>query len=193
MFIRRFLVVAIALMLPFTAFAQRPPRASRGGPVELQRAVEIIQNWAQQRAAEGNRACRFQAVLNRFIEVDRVLDPMQPNVSLSKVVDQLTQANRLVPQDGDPISFRLRALLITAGKIFDPHLSPDVAAQRERFHREVLEPAYRMVTPEVIGFVETAQQLDLALRSVTQSQSDMSALILHAIHGDCTPSEREPR
>jgi hypothetical protein len=186
----RFVFAAIALMFPLTAFAQRPRPTSRG-PADLQRAVEIIRDWGQIRAAEGSRACRFQAVLNRFIEVDRVLDPMQPNVSLSKVHDRLAEANKLVPQDRDPVSMSLRALLITAGQIFEPHLSPDVAAQRERFHREVLEPAYRLVTPEVISFVESAQQLDLALRSVSQTESDMSALILHAIHGDCTPPERD--
>jgi len=187
---RRFVFAAIALMLPLTAFAQRP-RPTPQGPADLQRAVEIIRDWGQIRAADGSRVCRLQAVLNRFIEVDRVLDPMQPNVSLSKVHDRLAEARRLVPQDRDQASFKLRALLITADQIFDPHQSPDVAAQRERFHREVLEPAYRLVTPEVIGFVESAQQLDLALRSVAQTESDMSALILHAIHGDCTPSERE--
>lgn len=186
---RRFVVAVIALMFPLAASAQRPRPAFRG-PSELQRAVDIIHEWGLLRAAEGNRACRFQAVLNRFIEIDRVLDPMQPNVSISKVRDRLAEANKLVPQDRDPVSFSLRALLITAGQIFDEHLSPDIAAQRERFHREVLEPAYRLVTPEVIGFVETAQQLDLALRSVSQTESDMSALILHAIHGDCTPPER---
>jgi hypothetical protein len=128
--------------------------------------------------------------LNAFIDIDRVLDPMQPNVSLSKATDRLAVANKLVPTDNETVSYRLRALLITANQIFDPHASPDIPTQRERFHREVLEPAYRLVTPEVINFVEAAQQIDLALRTVSQAQSDMSALILHAIHGDCAPPER---
>jgi hypothetical protein len=185
---RRFFIAAILSILPWTVSAQRNRPPSRG-PAELQRAVDVIREWSQARAIEGNRACRFQAVLNAFIEVDRALDPMQPNVSISKASDQLAIARRLVPQDRDSVSFSLRALVVTAGNILDPHLSPDIAAQREHFHREVLEPAYRLVTPEVINFVESAQQLDLALRSVSQAESDMSALILHAIHGDCTPTQ----
>jgi hypothetical protein len=188
---RRFLVVAIGLLFPLPLFAQRPPRPIPRGPSELQRAIDVLREWDQARSAEGNRVCHFQAVLNRFIEVDRILDPMQPNVSISRAVDRLAEARKLVPQDRDSVSFSLRALVIKADEIFDPHLSPDVAAQRERFHREVLEPAYRLVTPEVIAFVEAAQQLDQALRSVAQTESDMSALILRAIHGDCGAPERQ--
>ncbi len=185
----RLLVAVIVLTLPLSAFGQRTRPGTRG-PAELQRAVDIIHEWGQLRTVEGNRVCRFQAVLNVFIDVDRVLDPMQPNVSVSKANDRLAVAHKIVPTDRDTVSFSLRSLLITADQIFDPHVTADIGTQRERFHREVLEPAYRLVTPEVIGFVETAQQLDLALRSVSQTQSDMSALILHAIHGDCAPPER---
>jgi hypothetical protein len=190
--IRRFLFASAAVLIASAALAQeRGPRIVRATPPDLQRAADIIREWQQQRTAEGARVCRFQAVLNIFIDVDRVLDPMQPNVSNSKVLDRLAAAHKIVPTDRDSVSFRLRALLITADQIFDPHASPDVAAQRERFHREVLDPAHRLVTPEVISFVETAQQIDLALRTVSQTQSDMSALILHAIHGDCVqPQER---
>src|ERR1019366_9841630 len=120
-----------------------------------------------------------------FIQVDNAMDPMQPNVSASKAADLLEGAGRIVPPDNDPVSFQLRSLMITAKQIFDPHVSPNIPAQRERFHREVLEPAARIVTPEVIAFVERAQQIDIALQAVSQAQSDMSALIVHAIHGDC--------
>jgi hypothetical protein len=190
----RFLIAIATVMLTYPVFAQSslPPQRVRPGyrPVDLQRVVDTVHEWGQQRAAEGMRVCRFQAVLNSFIEVDRALDPMQPNVSLAKANERLAAAHKIPITEGDSVSFRLRALLITADQILDPHLSPDIAAQRERFDRQVLEPAYRAVTPEVISFVEAAQQLDLALRAVSQTQSDMSALILRAIHGDCGPPER---
>ena len=75
----------------------------------------------------------FQAVLNAFIQVDNAMDPMQPNVSASKAADLLTAAGRLVPQDNDSVSFQLRTLMITAHQIFDPHASPNIPVQRERF------------------------------------------------------------
>jgi hypothetical protein len=188
---RRHLAFAVALAFSaFTAFAQRPPMrpnqlTNRPGAPGLANAADNIKEWARIRTAEGMRVCRFQAVLNSFIHVDNAMDPMQPNVSASKAADLLEAAGRIVPADNDPVSFQLRSLMITAKQIFDPHNSPNIPAQRERFHREVLEPATRLVTPEVIAFVERAQQIDVALQAVAQAQSEMSALILHAIHGDC--------
>jgi hypothetical protein len=189
--IRRHFALAAALAFTaLTAFAQRQPMrpnqpTNRPGAPGLENAANNIKEWARVRTADGVRACHFQAVLNTFIQVDNAMDPMQPNVSASKAADLLTVAGRMVPADNDPVSFQLRSLMITAKQIFDPHVSPNIPAQRERFHREVLEPAARLVTPEVIAFVERAQQLDVALQAVSQAQSDMSALIVHAIHGDC--------
>jgi len=198
--IRRFLFATAVVVIASDVMSQERPRrpppgmppfsANRGGgPIDLQRAVDIIRDWQQTRTAEGARVCRFQAVLNLLIEADRAIDPMQPNVSISKVNDKIAAAKSIVSQDRDPISFRLRSALITAGEIFDPHASPDLPSQRERFHRDVLDPAYRMVTPEVIAFVENIQQIDFVLKGAVQAESDMSALILHAIHGDCGPQQ----
>lgn len=188
---RRHLAFAAAILFTaFTAFAQRQPmppnrRTTRPGAPGLESAADNIKEWARIRTADGMRVCHFQAVLNAFIQVDNAMDPMQPNVSASKAADLLEAAGRMVPADNDPVSFQLRSLMITAKQIFDPHVSPNIPAQRERFHREVLEPAARLVTPEVIAFVERAQQIDVALQAVSQAQSEMSALIVHAIHGDC--------
>jgi hypothetical protein len=187
---RHFALAAAVAFTAFTAFAQRPPMRPNQGTNRpeapgLENAAGNIKEWARIRTADGVRVCHFQAVLNAFIRVDNAMDPMQPNVSASKAADLLAVAARVVPADNDPVSFQLWALMITAKQIFDPHVSPNIPAQRERFHREVLEPAARLVTPEVIAFVERAQQLDVALQAVSQAQSDMSALIVHAIHGDC--------
>jgi hypothetical protein len=186
----RMVCAVIAVMLPLNAFAQRTPRTGRMPSTDLQRAVDVIQEWGKMRAAEGTRACQLQAVLNELIEVDRAMDPMQPNVSIAKANDHLAAAEKIAPKGYDTIPFRIEALLITARQILEPHLTPDIPTQHERFAREVLEPAYRLVTPEVIAFVEMAQSLDVALRAVSQTQSDMSALILHAIHGDCERPQR---
>lgn len=193
---RHFALAAAVALTAFTAFAQRPsmrPNQStnRPGAPGLENAANNIKEWARMRTADGMRVCHFQAVLNAFIQVDNAMDPMQPNVSASKAADLLAVAGRMVPADNDPVSFQLRALMITAKQIFDPHVSPNIPAQRERFHREVLEPAARLVTPEVIAFVERTQQLDVALQAVSQAQSDMSALIVHAIHGDCGTAGRD--
>jgi hypothetical protein len=186
----RLVCAVIAVMVPVNVLAQRPPRTGRMPPADLQRAVDIVQEWGRMRAAEGTRACQLQAVLNELIEVDRAMDPMQPNVSIAKANDHLVAAAKVAPKGYDTIPFRIEALLITARQILDPHLTPDIPTQRQRFAREVLEPAYRLVTPEVIAFIESAQALDVALRAVSQTQSDMSALILHAIHGDCERPQR---
>ncbi len=187
---RHFAFAAAVAFIAFTAFAQRQPmrpnqRTNRPAAPGLESAADNIKEWARIRTADGMRVCHFQAVLNTFIQVDNAMDPMQPNVSASKAADLLEAAGRMVPTDNDPISFQLRSLMITARQIFDPHVSPNIPAQRERFHREVLEPAARIVTPEVIAFVERAQQIDVALQAVAQAQSEMSALVVHAIHGDC--------
>ena len=187
---RHFALVAAIAFTALTAFAQRQPmspnqRTNRPGAPGLDNAAGNIKEWARIRTTDGMRVCHFQAVLNAFIQVDNAMDPMQPNVSASKAADLIEAANKMVPTDNDPVSFRLRALMITAKQIFDPHVSPNIPAQRERFHREVLEPAARLVTPEVIAFVERAQQIDVALQAVSQAQSEMSSLIVHAIHGDC--------
>jgi hypothetical protein len=116
---------------------------------------------------------------------------MQPNVSISKAIEHLAAASKAMPTEGgDVITFRLRSLLIIANQIFDPHLSPDIQSQHERFSREVLDPAYRMVTAEVMAFVEVAQTLDVVLHAVSQAQSDISTLTVHAIHGDCDRQQR---
>jgi hypothetical protein len=193
---RHFALAAAVAFTAFTAFAQRSSMTpnqgtNRTGAPGLENAASNIKEWARLRAADGMRVCRFQAVLNAFMQVDNAMDPMQPNVSASKAADLLAAAGRMVPADNDPVSFQLRSLMITAKQIFDPHASPNIPAQRERFHREVLEPAARLVAPEVIAFVERAQQLDVALRAVSQAQSDMSALIVHAIHGDCGTAGRD--
>jgi hypothetical protein len=195
---RRVMFAVVVVLFSFAAAAQQPrvpvrpnPRNNPRGPVDLQSAADLVKEWARIRRADGTKVCHFQAVLNAFIEVDNAMDPMQPNVSVAKAVDRLAAADKLVPTDNDSVSFQLRSLMITAKQIFDPHASPNIPVQSENFHRQVLEPAYRLVTPEIISFVERAQQLDVALQAVSQAQSEMSALIVHAIHGDCTPSERE--
>lgn len=195
---RRMMFAMAVVLLTFAAAAQRPPRAMPPRPrndirgtADLQNAADLVKQWATIRTADGTKICHFQAILNIFIEVDNAMDPMQPNVSVGKAVDRLAAADKLMPTDNDSVSFQLRSLMITAKQIFDPHASPNIPVQSENFHRQVLEPAYRLVTPEVISFVERAQQLDVALQAVSQAQSDMSALIVHAIHGDCSASERQ--
>lgn len=190
MTIRHLTLAAAVAFTTFAAFAQRQPMrpnqsSNRTTAPGLVNAAGNIKEWARAQTTDGMRVCHFQAVLNTFIQVDNAMDPMQPNVSASKAADLIEAAGRIVPTDNDPVSFRLRSLMITARQIFDPHVSPNIPAQRERFHREVLEPAARIVTPEVIAFVERAQQIDVALQAVAQAQSEMSALIVHAIHGDC--------
>jgi hypothetical protein len=195
---RRIIFALAVVLISFAAEAQRPrvplrsnPRIDLRGPADLQSAADLVKEWARIRRADGAKVCQFQAVLNIFIEVDNAMDPMQPNVSVAKAMERLAAANKLVPTDNDSISFQLRTLMITANQIFDPHASPNIPVQSENFHRQVLEPAFRLVTPEVISFVERAQQLDVALQAVSQAQADMSALIVHAIHGDCSASQRE--
>jgi hypothetical protein len=188
---RRLLFAVAVVLIAVTASAQR--RVNAHAPVDLQNAASLIKEWAKVRAAEGVLVCRLQAVLKTLTEIDNGMDPAQPNVSVARAIERLATADRLTPKDpSSAVSFQLSALLITAKQIFDPHRTPDIPVQRERFHREVLEPASRLVTPEVISFVERTQQLDVALQAVSQAQSDMSALTVHAIHGDCPPgSERD--
>ena len=197
---RRVMFAVVVLLISIPTVAQRPrpiprgaPRPDLHGPVELLRAVDIIKEWETAKTVQGARVCHFQAVLNSLIDVDNVMDPMQPNVSLAKALERLSVANQAVPKDNDSISYQLRALLITAGQLLDSHATPDIPAQKESFHRQVLEPAYRLVTPEVISFVEAAQEFDVALKAVSLTQSDISALILHAVHGDCSATDRDSR
>ena len=181
---------AIGLLFISSVAAAQYPRRPRES-VDLSAVAAVIRQWGQARAAEGAHVCRFQAVIKLVREADQALDPMQPNVSIEKANEKLAAAVRLLDADEDRRrAAQMKIHLIRGQQIIDPHQSPDIPTQRDRFSREVVVPAAALANEDLIAFVERAQELNAAIQATGDVAGQVSEQVVHAIHGDCAQPPR---